>query len=490
MYCAGMRTERARNWSGQLLAIAVGLQSAAVLCSTSGQDFWDTEIGAPGVEGYQVSAIAVGADGVYIGGTFWRVGGVTVTNLAKWDGQCWSAVGSGLGTGVNHGVGSLVSCRGTVYAGGLFPNAGAVPALNVAAWDGTNWHPLGSGIPGVVLVLATDGSNVYFGGSFTNAGGITASNIARWDGAQWWPLGEGVNGAIDAIAVGRGGVYVGGAFTRAGGVYATNIACWDGTNWRALGSGVPSRVRSLAVREANVYAGSAPFRQDGTNAVYLSQWNSSEWRPIGITPSPAAGSVLALAVCGSDLYAGGGFVWMNGLLASGIAKWDGRNWSALGSGFTQGGALELACTGTELFVGGGSATAGGHPSTNIALWHVPHSVTIKPSGGAVRLSWPATGTNFLLEAREDLRAGNWAEVSEPPIVDKDECVVTNEMSGSSAFYRLRRKPWWPGAHGKTFPSGTPSTSTLRNRTAPVPSPLRSFACSASSCSEQEPQLNE
>jgi hypothetical protein len=443
-----MRTERARNWSGQLLAIAVGLQSAAVLCSTSGQDFWDTEIGAPGVEGYQVSAIAVGADGVYIGGTFWRVGGVTVTNLAKWDGQCWSAVGSGLGTGVNHGVGSLVSCRGTVYAGGLFPNAGAVPALNVAAWDGTNWHPLGSGIPGVVLVLATDGSNVYFGGSFTNAGGITASNIARWDGTQWWPLGDGVNGGIDAIAVGRDGVYVGGAFTWAGGVFATHIACWDGTNWRALGSGVPSRVLSLAVLGNTLYAGTAPFRKDGTNAVKFLQWDGRDWLPLGVEQWPAAGGVLALAACGKDLYVGGGFVRIGGVFASRIAKWDGGAWSSLGTGIGGSpvggdgrGVLELACNGSELFVGRYFQSVGGKPATNIALWRIPHSVTIKPTGSAVRVSWPTTGTNFLLEAREDLRAGNWTEVSQPPVIDKDECIVTNETSGPSAFYRLRRKPW-------------------------------------------------
>jgi hypothetical protein len=155
-----------------------------------------------------------------------------------------------------------------------------------------------------------------------------------------------------------------------------------------------------------------------------------------------------LAPCGKDLYVGGWFVRIGGVGASRIAKWDGHAWSTLGTGIGGSpiggdgrGVSELACTGSELFVGGYFQSVGGKPATNIAFWHIPHSVTIKPAGSVVRLSWPATGTNFMLEASEDLRAGNWAEVSQPPVVEGDECIVSHEMSGPSAFYRLRRKPW-------------------------------------------------
>jgi hypothetical protein len=442
-----MKTDQVERQLGLLLGAYVLFCYTCPGPAASGDESWDSEIGSPGVEGYGVSAIAVGDDGVYIGGTFWRVGRVAITNLARWNGRQWFGVGGGVGKGASQGVRALLCVRSSVYVGGTFKNVGDVPATNVAQWDGTQWFPLGSGIVGVVTAMATDGSNVFVGGSFTNAGGITATNIARWDGKQWWPLGNGVRGevggigAVDAIAVARDGVYVGGAFTNAGPVAARNIARWDGTSWFALGPGLAGRVYKVACFNSDIYAGGAPFRTETETAVYLSKWNGPEWVPVGVAAWPAGGGVQALAVCGSDLYVGGSFVWMNGLLASGIAKWDDRNWATLGSGFTQGGALWLACTGTELFVGGRFATAGGHPSTNIALWHIPHSVTIKPTGSAVRLSWPATGTNFLLEAREDLQDGIWAEVSEPPVVDKDECVVTNEMSSPSAFYRLRRKPW-------------------------------------------------
>jgi len=57
----------------------------------------------------------------------------------------------------------------------------------------------------------------------------------------------------------------------------------------------------------------------------------------------------------------------------------------------------LASTGSELVAVGVFDTAGGNPSTNIALWHIPHELAIQRSGDEVRLSWPETGSNFVLE---------------------------------------------------------------------------------------------
>ena len=199
------------------------------------------------------------------------------------------------------------------------------------------------------------------------------------------------------------------------------------------------RVRAVAVNGSEIYAGGDPFRQGNTFAVYLSEWDGSVWKPIGTTDSPAAGSVGALTLCGSDIYAGGGFVWMNGMLVRGIAKWDGANWSALGSGLAQGGSGVLACNGTELFVGGQFTGAGGKPSTNIALWHIPHSLSISQTGNQMSLSWPATGTNFVLEAKDDATATKWSEVSQPCTLHNNECVVTDTIGGPQKVYRLRKK---------------------------------------------------
>src|SRR6266545_2873706 len=436
-----------------VVGIAFGfLFGAASSIAAAGDELWDCCFGSPGVEGYSISAISIGQNEVFVGGTFLSIGGVTVTNIAKWDGQNWSGVGSGLGTGLSHGVGSLVYCGNVLYAGGLFTNAGSALALNVARWDGINWSALGSGVQGVVAVLATDGSNLYVGGSFTNAGGISSTNIARWDGQQWWPMSNGVKGdaggigAVDAIAVGADGVYVGGSITNASGVNATNIARWDGTNWWALGSGIPGRVRAVAVKGSEVYAGGDPFRQGNATAVYVSKWDGSTWTAIGTSDWAAGGGLGDLLVLGNDLYAGGSFVQLDNVSVSRIARWDGARWWALGSGVGGSpivvdgrGVSDLASDGTELFAGGYFQLAGGKPSTNIALWHIPHSLSISQTGYQVSLSWPGTGTNFVLEAKEDLAGTNWSEVSQPVALHSNECVVTETIARPQKFYRLRKK---------------------------------------------------
>ena len=99
----------------------------------------------------------------------------------------------------------------------------------------------------------------------------------------------------------------------------------------------------------------------------------------------------------------------------------------------------LACNGTELFVGGYFVLAGNKPSTNIALWHIPHPLSIRRFEGSVTLSWSSTGTNFLLEAVETLGQTNWAAFPQPVSIVNDRCVVTDAISPSNRFYRLRRR---------------------------------------------------
>jgi hypothetical protein len=66
-------------------------------------------------------------------------------------------------------------------------------------------------------------------------------------------------------------------------------------------------------------------------------------------------------------------------------------------------------------------------------------IRITETNGEVRLSWPATGTNFVLEAKDSLARTNWSEVSQPPALHDNECVVTQTVSTASQFYRLRRR---------------------------------------------------
>ena len=90
-------------------------------------------------------------------------------------GGAWSALGYGLDSTVQS---LLLDREGNLYAGGRFTNAGGVAATNIARWNGSEWSALGTGLSGGnnVSALAVSGGILYAGGSFTRAGGIAATN--------------------------------------------------------------------------------------------------------------------------------------------------------------------------------------------------------------------------------------------------------------------------------------------------------------------------
>jgi hypothetical protein len=77
---------------------------------------------------------------------------------------------------------ALASSNDCLYAGGTFTNAGGVPASCIARWNGNNWSGLGSGLGGSspsVFALLISGSDLHAAGSFTTAGGQVAAFLAR-----------------------------------------------------------------------------------------------------------------------------------------------------------------------------------------------------------------------------------------------------------------------------------------------------------------------
>ena len=75
-----------------------------------------------------------------------------------------------------------VDDKGNIYAGGDFDKF-RVRASNIVKWDGAKWSALGRGVNGTILTLAVDASgSLYAGGEFTRAGGARAMHIAKWNG--------------------------------------------------------------------------------------------------------------------------------------------------------------------------------------------------------------------------------------------------------------------------------------------------------------------
>ena len=234
----------------------------------------------------------------------------------------WISMGGGLVGADDDVSATVVDASGNLYIGGAFKVVGDLVAKGVAKWDGNNWSALGSGMSGVVWALAVLGSNVYAGGYFTAAGDSAANHIAKWDGNNWSALGSGILGTggevveVMALAVFGSNLYVGGRFAMAGGAAAMSIAKWDGNNWSAVGSGTPGTVNALVVSGGNVYAG-GDFRTAGASAAnYIAKWDGHSWSALG---SGMNGPVNALAVSAGEMYVGGNFTTAGGKLSTYIA---------------------------------------------------------------------------------------------------------------------------------------------------------------------------
>lgn len=175
------------------------LLPAAILARSTVRRFdgtnWTTIPGSPG----GILALAVydeDGDGPLSPALF--AGSDITPGLYKWDGTTWSVVGGGLSRSAEHrccalrvidedGPGPM---RPMLWAGGTFTTAGGVPVSNIARWDGQQWSAIGGGLAGQVEdIVAVDYTGVP--GSPTVFATTTFNeSIARWDGVSWSIVGQ------------------------------------------------------------------------------------------------------------------------------------------------------------------------------------------------------------------------------------------------------------------------------------------------------------
>lgn len=174
------------------------------------------------------------AGNAYVTGNFTNI----ATRIAKYDGAAWSA----LSTGLSGEGGTLSVIPGTqqLYVSGNFATAGGVTVNNVARWDGTTFVALGSGTNALIDRHALDNDgNLYIAGDFTTAGGVTVNYMAKWNGSSWVSLAGGVSSGtggtanwVNSVRIpSTGQVYFGGnGMLVAGGRTLINyITRWNGS---------------------------------------------------------------------------------------------------------------------------------------------------------------------------------------------------------------------------------------------------------------------
>jgi hypothetical protein len=185
--------------------------------------------GVAGAPGFRVRAMIVFNSKLYVGGTFTTAGGITVNNIATWDGTSWSAVG----VGTNNDVNAFTIHNGNLYVGGAFTVATAVSVNHLAKITGNTFNAVGNGVDGVVYGLGSYQNNLFVTGNFMTSGGsvVTTQNISRWDGVAWHALTPsipGIDGEGYCLTTFSGDLYIGGFFAVAGTVVGANsIVKWN-----------------------------------------------------------------------------------------------------------------------------------------------------------------------------------------------------------------------------------------------------------------------
>lgn len=278
---------------------------------------------------------------IVVGGGFATIAGVAARYLARWNGTTWAPVGNFLGASV---TAMLVMRNGDLVVGGRRSGLANPPSpSNLARFDGTTWTALGSGTSDpsdfstyVYALAELPNGDLVAGGVFPEMNGTTVGDIARWDGVAWHALAGGASSSFDAVyslaVLPDGDLVAGGSFVTIGGQAAAGLARWDGSQWSELAGGIQGRRQTgdaptaLATTAAGdlVVAGSF-IGAGGTIAT-----NFAVLQP----PCRAAVTTFAPG-CPSS---GGA----NDLAAD--RPWTGAPWTLQGSGLPANG-FALACTG-------------------------------------------------------------------------------------------------------------------------------------------------
>ena len=186
-----------------LLALTSAVDVAAAQCALASE--WTEGFEIPGADGPIWDTAVFDAGGgpkLYMSGEFEALGGFSGHALGAWDGSAWSSLALDL-TSISNQARYMFALEifddgggPQLYAAGRFQSLNGLSVGNIARWDGAGWSALGN--PGdTILDLAVfdDGS-----GPALYAGGSIPGGIKRWDGSTGWStVGGGLSGTSRAV---------------------------------------------------------------------------------------------------------------------------------------------------------------------------------------------------------------------------------------------------------------------------------------------------
>lgn len=382
---------------------------------------WDPRFSPRGTS-WQVKALAVDGDSLYVGGGFIAAGDIKATYVAHWNASSgeWSTVGEfhsaveallfsggylyaggeyflsrwdpGTETWTDLGypfgtVQAIAALGDYIYIGGYFSEVDGVQADSLARWDkiSETWEAVGAGVDRVVYALTAGDGLLYLGGEFDSAGGMAAGKIASWNpgSGAWSDLNGGsIGGQVNSLAYYGGSLYAGGWITQTGGVTVTHVARWDGGQWHAMGDNLTGSVNGLSAGSQGVFATTSLTYDvsdpDPFNMGVKWDGGNGKWVRLGkgldCVDHHSYCETYAVAAANGRLYFGGDFNLAGDQTALHVAVYNLNpgGWSALYNGpygqGVDGEVLSIAIKGSDVFIGGWFQRVGGIAANHIARW--------------------------------------------------------------------------------------------------------------------------
>lgn len=299
---------------------------AALDLTTGRATSWD-----PHPDEAYVLSLAASGNTVYVGGAFSQISGEVRSNLAAFDTRDGSL--TPWNPTANGGVTDLAVGGNVIYAGGQFTGVGGqarsyLAAIDSATGTATPWDPDPDDFVNAITVA---GNTVYVGGWFAHMRGLPqhrvvaaidapTGEIREWQGER--------DGVVDAIAVKDDTIYVGGLFSNMGGKPRRDLAAIDATTGLAtewnpvLGAGVghtSSDIRALQLQDNTLYVGGFFGSVNGVTRNYLAALEATTGAVVPEWDPNPDGFIWALATAHETVYAGGGYERMNGVPVGSIA---------------------------------------------------------------------------------------------------------------------------------------------------------------------------
>lgn len=272
------------EWNGDLLVGGASSTDPMVLKRWTGSSWDDFAT----IDDYQ-TARAVTCMSVYDGrlivsGRFGGVDGIPANHVASFDGISWQPLSSGLSWELGGDnlpiVSALLVFQGDlIVAGDNISHAGGTAVSQVARWDGGTWHAMGaSSFPGTPLALVEYNGDLIVG---VNAGGADDETVLRWNGSTWDPLGQrGVGGGQGLVVQGGSLIAVGGVSVGQSG--ETAVARWGGASWSYFGETTWVSASHPVIHNGDLIVSVGLGQDVNTNSLYaIMRWNGAGWSRLG-----------------------------------------------------------------------------------------------------------------------------------------------------------------------------------------------------------------